>query len=101
MADPDGDPAALYRLGAETFCDRLAVLMSRGAGGVVIEGRFSKAATWRRPVFPVTGEDLLGLGFPPGPVFGQTLRRLEDAWIASGFELSRTALLSQCPDVSS
>jgi poly(A) polymerase len=101
LADPDGDPAALYRLGAETFCDRLAVLMSRGAGGVVIEGRFSKAATWRRPVFPVTGEDLLGLGFPPGPVFGQTLRRLEDAWIASGFELSRKALLSQCPDVSS
>ncbi|MBU6319299.1 MAG: CCA tRNA nucleotidyltransferase [Alphaproteobacteria bacterium] len=100
-SDPDADAEALYRLGAETFSDRLAVLTSRGAGVVDLEERFSRAATWRRPVFPVTGEDLLGLGFRPGRALGETLRRLEESWIASGFDLSRTALLSLCPDVSS
>jgi poly(A) polymerase len=46
------------------------------------------------PDFPVTGHDLTGLGFVPGPALGQQLARLERAWIDSGFTLSKAELLS-------
>jgi poly(A) polymerase len=45
------------------------------------------------PPFPLTGSDLLGLGYRPGQALGRELRRLEQAWIDSGFSLSREALL--------
>jgi len=45
------------------------------------------------PRFPIRGNDLVGLGMPPGRELGATLERLERAWIASGFTLDREALL--------
>jgi poly(A) polymerase len=47
------------------------------------------------PAFPLTGEDLKRKGVPPGPELGQTLRELKRAWAASGFVLSREALLAR------
>lgn len=46
-----------------------------------------------RPVFPISGKDLQGRGFPPGPRFGQELGRLEKIWIESEFALDRDGLL--------
>ncbi|HVW93437.1 MAG TPA: CCA tRNA nucleotidyltransferase [Devosia sp.] len=43
--------------------------------------------------FPVSGVDLLALGFSPGPRVGAELQRLEQLWIESGFTLERDALL--------
>ncbi len=37
------------------------------------------------PVFPVTGKMLLKQGCQPGPAMGQALKKLEAAWIKSGF----------------
>lgn len=45
------------------------------------------------PQFPVRGNDLLGLGFPPGRALGEELERLEQLWIESGFSLDREQLL--------
>jgi len=45
------------------------------------------------PAFPVTGHDLTGLGIKPGPALGLELKRLERAWIDSGFALGKTDLL--------
>ena len=45
------------------------------------------------PEFPVTGHDLAGLGIKPGPALGLELKRLERAWIDSGFALGKTDLL--------
>lgn len=44
--------------------------------------------------FPINGDDLLVRGFTAGPALGAELERLERKWIASGFKLTRDALLS-------
>jgi poly(A) polymerase len=46
------------------------------------------------PPFPVSGHDLTGLGYAPGPGLGQDLARLERAWIESGFALGKAELLA-------
>jgi poly(A) polymerase len=45
--------------------------------------------------FPLGGNDLISLGYVPGPALGAELARLEQAWIESGFVLDREALLKQ------
>lgn len=52
------------------------------------------AQTWEAPEFPVKGQDLLGLGQVPGPQMGVELKKLEHAWVDSGFALSREQLLA-------
>lgn len=47
------------------------------------------------PKFPLTGDDLIAHGMRPGPALGTELERLEKKWIASGFTLSRQALLAE------
>lgn len=44
--------------------------------------------------FPVSGHDLAGLGMVPGPAMGQELKRLERAWLDSGFTLGKAELLA-------
>ncbi len=46
------------------------------------------------PVFPVSGADLMKLGFEKGPELGKQLKALEAAWLASGFEHSKENLLA-------
>jgi hypothetical protein len=51
--------------------------------------------SWELPVFPVCGHDLIARGIIPGPAFGDTLARLEQAWKASGYNLSKDELLNE------
>ncbi len=46
------------------------------------------------PVFPVSGADLIRLGFEKGPALGQALKALETMWLASGFTLTKENLLA-------
>jgi poly(A) polymerase len=48
---------------------------------------------WVIPSFPVTGRDLIDLGFPSGPDLGRELKRLEDLWLESDFKFTKHALL--------
>ena len=50
---------------------------------------------WERPVFPIKGADLTGLGASPGPKLGATLKNLEQEWVGSGFKLERGALMKR------
>ena len=52
------------------------------------------AEGWMRPVFPVNGADLIGMGFEPGPGMGAALSKLEEKWIDSDFEPSKTDLIA-------
>ena len=88
----------LHQLGPETYRDavRLAWAAERNPGEA--EGWLELLALpgrWSPPRFPLTGEDLLARGMKPGPEVGETLRRLEDWWIASGFAASRADLLAR------
>ncbi|MEM7210869.1 MAG: CCA tRNA nucleotidyltransferase [Pseudomonadota bacterium] len=44
-------------------------------------------------VFPLKAKDLIAVGHSPGPDLGSALRRAEDRWVASGFELDQAPLI--------
>ena len=50
---------------------------------------------WKRPVFPVNGDDLRGLGLKQGKNVGEMLAELESEWIDAGFMLNRDALMAR------
>lgn len=103
----EGDLARLlYRGSQRGMLDRLQLALAsartRAAqddAAMVEAGGFSRqlafAETWVPPEMPVKGRDLTELGYAPGPVLGKMLKTLEDAWVASGFVLSRDALLER------
>lgn len=47
------------------------------------------------PRFPLNGGDLLARGYAQGEALGKELQRLEQLWIASGFDLDRDELLEK------
>ena len=78
--------AVLYTMGRMTARD---AIIWRWAGDQ--DGRWASiletAESWERPVFPVTGGDLIKQGVQPGPAMGEHLRELEARWIANGFSM--------------
>jgi poly(A) polymerase len=73
--DAEDGPDNLARIG------RLRMLLDR-------------AQSWARPVMPVRGADLIAAGLPAGPGVGEKLSRLEDAWLASNFKMTKDELLA-------
>ncbi len=45
------------------------------------------------PVFPVTGNDLIAMGYKSGPELGQTLNKVKSAWKQSNFTANKDDLL--------
>jgi tRNA nucleotidyltransferase/poly(A) polymerase len=92
---------ALYRSGRQAMQDRIRHALARElekghAQAAADLRRFMRfAEDWRRPVFPLSGKDLVAAGLKPGPAVGERLRALEERWIESGFSLSRDALLQR------
>jgi poly(A) polymerase len=85
---------AAYRHG-ESAVEGLAVAAARDGWGQARLAETARAlAAIVVPAFPVNGNDLAGLGMTPGPDMGQTLARLERAWIDSGFVLGKPDLLA-------
>lgn len=91
-ADDRARRRALYALGAQAFCDRMRLAEARGDGDA--DRDLAAASDWVRPVLPVTGRDLIALGFEPGPQMGAVMKSLETRWIDSDFSLDRAALLA-------
>lgn len=90
---------ALYRTGKEAWLDAARLAAADAAEDGVVSPAWRKAIThaesWERPLFPVTGADLIAKGFKPGPELGEALKRLEERWIDSGFAESKDALLAE------
>ena len=107
--DPDlgasgGDLAkALYRAGPTGILDRLRHGLARerdagnGDAAEALRDQLRFAQGWEKPVFPVTGKDLVRAGLKPGPEVGKRLKALEERWVESGFSLGREALLTSLP----
>lgn len=47
----------------------------------------------KKPVFPVTGKDLIQIGVKPGPEMGKILKNLERKWKDDGYKMSKEELL--------
>jgi poly(A) polymerase len=86
----------LYAMGSEAWRDgvHLAWAKSRASQTDRVWQRMLKLPSrWVPPSFPVTGRDLLDLGFPSGPDLGRELKRLEDYWIGTDFKSTKHELL--------
>ena len=47
----------------------------------------------KKPVFPVSGQDLIDAGREPGPDMGKMLKKLEQQWKDDGYKMSKEELL--------
>ena len=89
----------LYRGDAQGLVDsmKLEVVHLRGreedAGADAMLKLIQHAQGWQRPEFPLQGKDLIAKGMVAGPEIGERLKRLEEAWVESGFELGKDELL--------
>jgi len=86
-----------YRWGMPSYEDAALHGWARSGAGVDDAGWFgvaSLASRFTPPEFPISGRDLVALGYPAGPGVGETLERLEAGWIAGGFQLDRNELIA-------
>lgn len=74
-------PAIAYRHGADAARD-IALLF---AADDELQTSLSKLEGWIKPVFPITGGDLIAMGLKAGPIVAESLKVVEAAWIAEGF----------------
>ncbi|MGH6770390.1 MAG: CCA tRNA nucleotidyltransferase [Xanthobacteraceae bacterium] len=88
--------ALLYRLGPQTYSDRVLLAWARAWDEGVANEPWRKLATlperWHAPSFPLKAADFIARGVPRGPALGEALRAAEDAWIAAGFPMDGAAL---------
>ena len=80
-----------YRLGADTGRDAVLVMAASTGQGPIPSADFEAVTHGAAQHFPVAAADLM----PElsGPELGKTLKRLEQDWIDSGFQLSKENLL--------
>lgn len=78
----------LYRIGHQTFHDRARLYWAEDPkenNAVNWRALIAMAATWERPVLPLTGENVLSAGVPAGPEVGRILGQVEDWWVDVDF----------------
>jgi poly(A) polymerase len=92
--DPLPFRRVLYEYGAEA-CREAVLLLTANDPGLDIETALAAAADWQKPVFPLQGADILKLGVKVGPKVGETLRAVEEWWIARDFRPTREECLAE------
>jgi poly(A) polymerase len=86
--------ADLYYHGQTVCHDRLLLQVVDGVTqeeGALLQ----RIAAWRRPYFPLKGEDILALGVAPSPAVGKLLKAVEAWWVAADFKPDHAACLEQ------
>ena len=86
----------IYELGPARFRDVVLLAWARDMENEIAwQAMLETAAEWEPPTLPVRGADVVARGVEAGPEVGRLLKAVENRWIASDFELDRTALLEQ------
>ena len=78
----------LYRLGPDLFRDRVFLRWAEDpklSNAIQWRAMLALADAWERPVFPLTGRDVMNAGVPEGPLVGQILGEVEDWWVDADF----------------
>lgn len=91
LSDPGSEAELGYRYGAGTGRDAL-LIRAATLGQEISDFSRNRVAFGAAQRFPVTAADLMPA--LAGPALGARLKALETRWIASGFSLSREALLA-------
>jgi poly(A) polymerase len=100
---PDQDlRKTLYIRGVEATLDASFVNQAKGAkdssGWTDLRQRIDR---WRRPQFPLKGQDVLDLGLPPGPQVGELVKAVHVWWVAEDFDPDRDACLAELKGLTS
>ncbi len=78
----------LYRLGKARFIDRVRLRWAedcKASNGVAWRALLEMARSWERPVFPLSGRDVMAAGIAEGPQIGKVLAEVEDWWVDADF----------------
>jgi poly(A) polymerase len=78
----------LYRLGAKRFKDRAFLKWAedpKESNSIQWRALLAMADAWQRPVFPLTGANVMNAGIAQGPLVGRILAEVEEWWIESDF----------------
>jgi poly(A) polymerase len=89
---------ALYEIGQGAFFDRVKLAWAaadKPRTATQWKALLGFAEDWTRPTFPLTGEDVMALKVPAGPLVGQALREVEEWWIDQDFPDDRAAALER------
>jgi poly(A) polymerase len=88
--------AALYRLGAEPFADKVAKRWAEAPARAQDARRLlALARAWSRPRLPLTGADVMAMGVAKGPAVGRLIGAVEAWWIEQDFAPDRAAVLAE------
>ena len=93
-SDPQAGRALLYRLGPQSFTDRLLLAWARSEAGAADKNWHAYATLpqrWIAPVFPLKAADFMRRGVAAGPALGVALRAAEEAWVAADFPMDEAA----------
>jgi poly(A) polymerase len=86
----------LYGIGGQAWRDSVHLAWARSREPLtdrVWKRMLALPKRWPVPLFPVSGRDLIELGYTPGPAMGTDLKQLEERWVASDFKPSKQYLL--------
>lgn len=94
----------LYWEGTEAITDHIRISLAqarakaeREDSALVQAGKFSALLkiieAYEKPVFPLSGQDLIEADIPRGPEMGQRLKAAEAVFVETGFTLDKAALL--------
>jgi poly(A) polymerase len=87
--------ALLYRLGPQSFIDRVLLAWSRVRADAA-DGKWRALALlpqrWIVPVFPLKAADFTRRGLAAGPALGVAMRAAKEAWIAADFPADSGAI---------
>ncbi|MEI9996613.1 MAG: CCA tRNA nucleotidyltransferase [Rhizomicrobium sp.] len=78
----------LYRLDAARFKDRVFLKWAedpKESNAIQWRMLLAVADAWQRPLFPLTGREVMLAGVPQGPLIGRILEEVEDWWIDADF----------------
>jgi poly(A) polymerase len=85
----------IYRLGNDMTRNLLLLAAARSGSKGNLDHLYQAATEFRSPRFPLQGDDLLSLGYKPGPDMGRVLDTIEDWWMANDFAPGRTECLQK------
>lgn len=87
------DHVTAYRHGRD-IAQSVALVRAASTGSPLAETLDAALKAGEKARLPIKAKDILASGVPAGPEVGVVLKTLETRWIASGFELDKTELLS-------
>jgi poly(A) polymerase len=88
---------AIYKLGNEAFRDRVMLAWAEAGGDKAQQWRalVAHGQMWTPPKMPLTGDDVMAAGVPPGPKVGLILREVEDWWLDADFPDDKLSIIER------